>query len=364
MPRFKAFVIAVTVLVLFAVGIRIPQTISSSGLDYPINMSLQDTLLAVSDPSNGVHIFDVGNPADPVYHLHIPLAGNTGTALKDNVLYANEYGLLHVFRLNENSYEMVKTFEAEAEEAVPFFEGAVMNSHSGMWGCSCYGSSGSVQAPEGSSTGSSYAKFAVVGSHLYYLHHYKIVTMDITTPEDPVETSRVPVGGDIETLFPSEDYLFVGGRRGMYILDRSDPAKPVQIGRVEHFEACDPVVVRDALAFVTLRGGNACGQTQDLLLSVDIRIPSKPVVLAEKPLKSPYGLTVNENLLYVSSGRHGFGLLDVADPVDPVYIETWPEWPTKDFIWHGNTLFVLGFGDLRIFDVSAPENPLLLSSVD
>jgi hypothetical protein len=359
MRKLKAYLICVTVVVVFSVGVRIPRTISSSGLSYPINMSLQDSLLAVSDGSNGVHIFDVGDPADPAYRLHIPLHGNTGTALKDDILYANEYGALHVIRLEENSYEIVKTIESEQNA---FFEGMPPDSYGGMQGCGCSRESEPVMAPSGQSTGSSYATFAVIGSYLYYIEYYQIVTMDITVPDDPVEVSRVRVNGVIETLVPSEAYLFAGGNLGMYVFDLSDPGKPVEVGRLEHFEACDPVVVKDALAFVTLRGGNRCGQTQDVLLSVNIEDPSKPVILAEKPVFTPYGLTINADLLFVSSGRFGFGLLDVANPGNPRYVKRWPDWPTKDFIWQDNTLFVMGFGDLKIFDVSAPDNPVFLSS--
>jgi hypothetical protein len=255
----------------------------------------------------------------------------------------------------------VKTIESEG---MPIFEGVAVDAHGGMWGCGCSGSSNSLEGPASPSTGSSYATFALIGTHLYYIEHSWIVTMDITVPDDPVETSRVPATGFIETLYPSGGYLFAGGTRGMYIFELEDPGKPVEIGRVQHFEACDPVVVENKLAYVTLRGGNRCGQTRSVLLSVNIEDPSKPVVLAEKLLFTPYGLTVNKDLLYVSSGQFGFGLLDVANPERPVYIKKWTDWPTRDFIWQDNTLFVMGFGDLRIFDVSTPADPVLLSSFE
>jgi hypothetical protein len=150
----------------------------------------------------------------------------------------------------------------------------------------------------------------------------------------------------------------------MYIYDLAEPGKPVEIGRVQHFEACDPVVVSGDVAYVTLRGGNACGQTESVLLSVNIKDPAKPVVLAEKSVLSPYGLTVDEELLYVSSGRFGFGLVDVRNPGDPRYLKRWSEWPAKDFIWQEDLLYTIGYGDLKIFDVSTPEDPVPLSSVE
>lgn len=366
MQRYKACLISVLVLIVFSVGVRVPRTDSSSGLQKPLNMSLQDSLLVVSDAANGVHVYNVGDLAAPVHKLHIPLEGNTGTALKDNVLYANGYGTLYVIRLEGDSYEVVNSIESRYP---PMFDDVVMRSdYGGLWSCSCAGRSSMLEpktaTSSGPSTGSSYATFAVVGSYLYYLNLYSIVTMDITDAEHPVEVSRVPLTGDIETLFPAEDYLFVGGGRGMYILGRSDPGKPALLGLVQHFEACDPVVVADTLAFVTLRSGNGCGQTRSVLLSVNIKNPANPVILTEKPVLTPYGLTIDERLLYLSSGQFGFGLIDVTSPAQPFFVAKWPTWPAKDFIWRDNTLFVMGFDDLKIFDVSVPDEPVLISSVN
>jgi hypothetical protein len=168
----------------------------------------------------------------------------------------------------------------------------------------------------------------------------------------------------IETIYPTDALLFIGGTRGMYVCDRSDPAKPRLIGRVEHFRACDPVVVSGSTAYVTLRGGSGCGDTRDALLCVDIANPRKPSVIAEKAVATPYGLSVADTLLYVSKGRNGYTLFDVAQPKAPAELANWSDWPTRDFIWSGNTLFVLGIDDVRIFDVSDPVDPALVGVIE
>ncbi|NIO29820.1 MAG: hypothetical protein GTO29_14845 [Candidatus Latescibacteria bacterium] len=358
MKRFKAYLVSALVLVVFSVGWRVPWTITSPGLTKPINMTLQDTLLFVSDHSSGIHVYNIKNPAAPEFTLHIPLSGNRGTAVRGDILYANDWESLLAIRVEGDSYEVVKVIQRGGP-----FCGGMPEDHDRGWGCACDRSLHAILSPNGS-VGSSYATFAVIDSFLYYLEYSSIVTMDISKPDDPIDLSRRGIGWEVETLYPTEDYLFVGGTRGMYIFDRSDPKVPVEIGRIEHFRGCDPVVVSDTLAFVTLRGGNTCGESRDVLLSISIRNPEDPIVISEEPINTPYGLTINNPLLYVSKGQNGFELFDVGEPDDPASLKAWSEWPTKDFIWSEDILFVMGFKDIGIYDVSAPEEPVLLSKID
>jgi hypothetical protein len=340
---------------------------STSPLVYPVNMTLAGERLFVSDRYNGVHVFNVEDPAAPQEAFVIPLGGNRGTAVKGDILYANDYGRLLVFRLSENTYELLKeikpAYPSYGEEP-PWLEGPLDVRERG-YGCICDNIRDAKMAPASSGgTGSSYATFAVIEDYLYYIDYTSIVTLDISEPDDPKERSRVHIGWEIETIHPAGNLLFVGGTRGMYIFDRADPSMPKEIGRVEHFQACDPVVVSGPVAYVTLRGGNACGESRDVLLCVDVEDPANPVLISEKELETPYGLAVRDPFLYVSSGINGFKLVDIAKPQEPEVIGEWSDQPTKDFIWSGDVLFVLGFDKLLIFDVSSPSSPVLLAKIE
>jgi hypothetical protein len=122
------------------------------------------------------------------------------------------------------------------------------------------------------------------------------------------------------------------------------------------------VVVSGAIAYVTLRGGNRCGDTRDALLCVDIVDPAHPTVMVEKSLATPYGLVVREPYLYVSNGRSGFTLLDVGRPGASDVIGQWTERVTRDFIWEANVLYVLGDRDVHVFDVTDPTHPAYLAT--
>lgn len=359
--RFKSWLLPSIMIGLLAIGLDTTGSASRGDLVNPVNMSIEGNRLFVSDPQTGVHIYDVTDPHAPFATMVIPLTYNRGTAIKDDILYANSAGAILAIRVTDDSYEVVSTIKSDPVyvDGVPGF-GPVR--HDGGFGCACARREQPVVAPQGS-TGSSYATFAVIGDYLYYVDHSSLVTMDISVADKPRIVSQTGIGWDVETLYPTETYLFIGGTRGMYIYDRTKPQSPKMIGIIQHFRACDPVVVSGSTAYVTLRGGNRCGENRDVLLCVDISDPSAPTVVREKSLPTPYGMAIDQSLLYVSTGPNGFQLFDVQNPKEPQPISSWSERPTKDFIWSEDLLYTMGFDGILIYDVSSPESPVLLSEI-
>lgn len=344
----------------FAVGWRGPSASTPEGLVAPINMTLAEKTLFVSDEISGVHVYDVTDPAVPRRVTRIGIDGNRGTAVKDDILYASSWNSLRVYQRAGDTFTFLMALESEYGYDMGAWEG----SDDYSFACTCGSSDNINSAPAPSNGGSSYATFAVIDDYLYRVDYSALVVYDIRKPAEPKEVGRLELGWSIETIYPTPEYLFVGGTRGMYVCDRTNPAKPKLIGQLEHFRACDPVVVSGEMAYVTLRGGNGCGETRDVLLAVDISDPTHPSVASEKTLATPYGLAVREPYLYVSTGATGYSLLDVGIPAEPSALAAWSDWPTKDFLWSSNLLFVLGFDDLRIYDVSDPKSPILRSVIE
>jgi hypothetical protein len=357
MSRLKMFTVLV-ILGALSVGWRSGDH-SEQVLADPRNMSLQDTVLLVSDSFTGVHVFDVEDPSAPKRRYVIPLEGNRGSAKKGDVLYADDREAVYAIRLEPDTFTVVKKIVTFSYNEI--FCGGVADGHSGF-GCACSDNFESSPMSSGS-TGSSYATFAVIGDYLYCFNYGELVTMDISTPDDPVELSRTPLSWTVETIYPTQSYLYLGGSRGMYIYSRRSPAKPVKVGQLVHARSCDPVVVSGRYAYVTLRGGNGCGQTDNDFIVVSVADPANPRLKSETPLPTPYGLAIHHPLVYVSSGYTGFRLIDVSDPTDPWIVASWLDVDTKDFIWDGDLLYVMSFKDVSVYDVSTPESPVLLSRI-
>jgi hypothetical protein len=366
MKRKAAFLLSVVLLALFSLGTSpVPPEHDSRMIELS-NIYIADTLMVLSDPQTGIHVYSIADKNDPVFLRKIPLQGNTGTAVRGDIIYANCWDGLLALRLGEGTGW--DTAAVLREVSPHFLQNDVaidgVDRHP-FFGCSgpapvAYDASSPVNS---GGSGGSYAIFAPIDTFLYYADHSEIVTMSIAVPDTPRVLSRTYVDWSIETLFPTEEHLFVGGTSGMYVLDLVDPAHPKLIGGLAHFQACDPVVVIDTVAWVTLRGGNGCGETRDVLLSVSIADPSNPKLLSETYTPTPYGLAAQDSLLIVSNGFSGSRIYRISDPYVPEGLQSWSGPETKDFIWLGNDLFVMAFDEVRIYDMSTPLEPVLLSSI-
>src|SRR5690606_11985836 len=124
--------------------------------------------------------------------------------------------------------------------------------------------------------------------------------------DQPEFVRDIPLGGwGIETIFPFDNKLFIGSTTGMHIYDIGNPASPEAMAVYNHVTACDPVIVNEKYAFVTLRSGNFCQPGTDLLEVIDIEDPYHPRLLKSYPMENPHGLGLSGDNLYVCEGNHG-----------------------------------------------------------
>jgi hypothetical protein len=342
-----------------------------SAIINPNNMYLYDTLLLVSDSLNGLLIYSVADEQTPRYRAHIPVRGNHGMAMKDSIIYVNSWGAILAMRLvNDTNYEVTAVIKDDPYHSdMGYFENYGHASYTGGLGCSAaplatdaYG--GGTESGGSGGTGGSYAIFAVIDSFLYYINNRELITMDISDAAKPRKLSETSVDWSIETLFPTRDYLFIGGSSGMYVMDRTNPSQPTVKGSITHFRARDPVVVKDSMAYVTLRAGfNSRIITTDELMVVNLALITSPKLVKEIPLKTPYGLAIADTLLFVAQGSNGWTLFGLSDPHNPASLKSWSTPDVKDFIWIGDRLYVMCFDRIKIYSVSDPLNPVLVSDV-
>jgi hypothetical protein len=362
MNRLVSPILLVLFLASFSIGWR--STPDDRVFLWATSMTLDGSRLYVSDSDTGLHVYDVSNLSAPSKVIRIPVRGNVSSALKDGIVFTNDYNQLQAIRITDGSYDVVaKIGEPYSDpHGFPWHEGGGRDSG---YGCMCSDNSFDPMTsptPTGGG-GSSFATFAVVDNELYRVNDDDLIVYDVTDAEKPAKVSSVHVDWNIETLYPTPNLLFIGGRLGMYIFDRGDPLHPKQLSKIEHTVACDPVVVEGTTAFVTLRQMGGCGGVTNELMCVNIEDPSAPVIIGEKPLTTPWGLAVQNQQLFLSHGDSGYSLLDVSQPDAPEVKANWPTLPTRDFIWSGNTLFVLSKDNVYIYDVANPLVPVFLSQV-
>ncbi|SNR86671.1 LVIVD repeat-containing protein [Hymenobacter mucosus] len=145
----------------------------------------------------------------------------------------------------------------------------------------------------------SLARFSVLNNTLYVVDNNSLRLFSLTNPAAPERGAVVPLGFGIETIYPRAPYLFLGTQRGMYIFDAGVPAQPKRVAFYEHVVSCDPVVVDDDYAYVTLRDGRTCGGGPNQLQVIDLSNLSAPRLAQSYPMRHPMGLGVDSTLLFV-----------------------------------------------------------------
>ncbi|MGK7395630.1 MAG: LVIVD repeat-containing protein [Candidatus Cyclobacteriaceae bacterium M3_2C_046] len=190
---------------------------------------------------------------------------------------------------------------------------------SGMHGCA---ENDAMVLQDSNGTGGSMARFTIANDYLYVVDHTSLKYFDISNALSPDFRGDIRIDQGIETVFPYQGNLFIGGRNGMYIFNISNPDKPIQLSSYSHLTSCDPVVVQEDFAYVTLRVGSECrwGANGSSALDVlDISNLEQPNLLTSFPLDEPYGLGVSDSLLFVCQGNQGLNLFSLKDPANPIF---------------------------------------------
>ena len=119
-------------------------------------------------------------------------------------------------------------------------------------------SGGSSSNGGGSGKGGSMARFAISGDFLYTVNSRSIEVFDISIPDDPISfTHTFDVPFDVETLQSYNDYIYLGSKTGVSIYTKPTKTEDLaKIGEFSHVRSCDPVVVSEDLAYVTLNSAS------------------------------------------------------------------------------------------------------------
>ncbi|WP_291725678.1 LVIVD repeat-containing protein [Bernardetia sp.] len=212
------------------------------------------------------------------------------------------------------------------------------------FGCEADQFTESVDAVNPNGKGGSLARFTVVGDKLYTIDNDQMRVFDIEENTNPTFEQTVDLISGVETVFPYNNYLYLGTQTGMLIYDISNPSAPAYVSMYEHVQACDPVVVQDNYAYVTIRSGTTCRNTVqiDQLEVIDVSNPTSPFALNQYPLENPYGLGIDNNLLFVCDGNAGLKVFDVTFTPDRIeLLHQFEEINAKDVIPHNGLLLLI-----------------------
>lgn len=214
-------------------------------------------------------------------------------------------------------------------------------------------------------TGGSTARFAISGNYLYTVDEANLKVFNIAEAANPVLKNTVPVGFQIETIYPFKDKLFIGSTSEVHIFSINNPESPQKLSKAispEVIRRCDPVVAKDTVAYATLRTNGSCGGRQSILAAYDIRDIANPVQKGSYPVNEPYGLGYSDTALYVCD-KSGLHVFNIKEAYQPELRKTFADGWYLDVIPYNNTLICQVQDGLTLYDISQCMNPVLITKI-
>lgn len=211
--------------------------------------------------------------------------------------------------------------------------------------------------------GGSVTRFTIAQNYLYAVGNHFLYAYSLNNPAKPELVFTSGLNFDIETIYPYNKYLFLGTRTGLYIYSIDTASSPRLIGQAQHARSCDPVVVNDSIAFVTLKSTSNCGPAVSGLYVHDIANITQPVLKATVALPDPTGLGLQDSILYVCCGSAGMKVFNVKNPYSPNLISTKTDGDFMDVIPYNDILICAVADGIILYDIQDPAKPTLIKKI-
>lgn len=386
---------------------------SPTPLKNPGKIYFKDNYLFVVEKLEGIHVLDISSPAAPKNLNFIKLPGCVDITIRDNILYADSYidlvaldvsninAVKEVGRVKEafpysvpptnnnlrvepidNTKGVVIGWEVKEQrkeikyQTTPVYPiywyydkmGLMYDSKNFSGGVGTVSPS-SAAAPNFGKSGSM-ARFGLYDNYLYSVDRSAVYVFSLQNPLVPVKQNIQYLGWNIETMFMYDSRMFLGTNQGMIICSLQDPLKPTQISSYSHITSCDPVVVENGYAYVTLRSGQTCrnatmNQLDVLQLSADYKTIS---FVQSYTMTNPHGLGIDGNTLFLCDGSAGLKVYDCTDKktIASHAIAAFPGIQAYDVIpvSASKYLFMVGDGGFYLYDYNNLKDIKLLSKID
>jgi hypothetical protein len=306
-------------------------------LENPGKMYLYKNYILINEQGKGIHFYDNSDVQAPQHIGYYTIHGNFDMAIKDDILYADNIIDLIAVDISNIQQPVIVDRQLDAFISYEYNDGYIshylnskvvsqldcrtvnegifwdedvvflQNADTNVFVPSATGTNGNT------GVGGSTARFTIYSDYLYTVDQSSITSWDISNTQNPVVLNNQNLGWGIETIYPYKENLFIGSETGMYIFDNKNPSQPVLLSVFEHARACDPVVVENDIAYVTLRDGSTCQGFVNQLDVIDISSLTNPKLIKSFDMSNPHGLSIKNDVLYICEGEAGLKVFDAKD---------------------------------------------------
>lgn len=170
--------------------------------------------------------------------------------------------------------------------------------------------------------------------------------------------------GSAYDIVISGNYAYVADSTSLRVLNIENPVSPYEIGYLFTGHIIRNISVVGNYAYLADYYGD--------LLIIDISNPAQPQQIGQIRPGTSFGVNdvlAEENYVYCTTpiGPYGLYIIDVSQPNNPQVIGRSGS-PGRGEAWqiakYGNYVYAVGYIGLRIFDISFPEAPEELNTVD
>ncbi|NOU47692.1 MAG: hypothetical protein HOO86_11610 [Bacteroidales bacterium] len=367
-------------------------------LTNPGKIYFKDNFLFINEINKGIHIIDNSSPAQPVTVAFIQIPGNMDMAMRNNILLADSYIDLVAIDITDpmNPVEIDRIQNAfpnvlpapdysypvygldfskgvvtgwETKEITEMIEkgsyyGKDIVLSDGL-GVPTIGSAEVSINPSVSGISGSMARFTVNDDYLYAVQNNSLKLFNVGSIPGITTGQDVMLDRMVETIFPYDNKLFLGTTTGMVVYDITSPATPTYLSSFNHINSCDPVAIEGNYAYVTLRSGTQCNGFTNQLDVVDISSIANPFLVKSYPMFNPYGLAIENHILFICDGDAGLKVYDATDPqeITQNQIAHFKDIKTYDVIPLDGLLMMIGADGLYQYDYSNLDSLILISQI-
>lgn len=335
-------------------------------VDYLLDIHVDGDKLAAATRSDGFWLFDLSDPADPVFAAQeIPGNRVKGVRIVGDTLFCAIDG--DGLRVYDIANPAAPAMLGEDPDSWLYFEGLDIHgdrAYLDYWD----GNNAGVQifdlvnpaAPAwlGRSPGYDYCRYVDSDGDKVYTAtgHQGVIVHQVLPAGDGARLEllgRLPVLNTWALDAVGDTVYVASASSGFVIADFSDPANPVEIGSLD-LGICRAVRVVGDLAYVGVFGQG--------LATVDLSDPTQPVLLDQVTIGfETVGLDVAGGIVATADRDDGVNLWDVGDPASIQWLGNSPTGSNRAqdvrFL-PGTDLLYAAAGAVRIIDVSNPGFPL------
>lgn len=207
------------------------------------------------------------------------------------------------------------------------------------------------------------AGIVIDGNNMYIADNDNLVSYDISQPANPVETGREHMRAGIDTLYMYKQHLVVcqDNYYGTNVFDITAGTFN-QSGINWMWGSCNKVALNGDQAFVADKPGYSCtGESVDNSVRIfNISSTNTTVYAGSIAAQHVKSMVANEQTLYISDDNKELIIVDLATISAKNTVTSQGYYQLQIA---GNKLFARAMNSLDCYDITDPQNPVLISQL-